>query len=100
MKNKNVAWIIAIALVATIVVASLAVAIGAGVAVIFADGGEGTTSDQSEQTQESVESTADGSETQSGSDASESNPYGTTEVFDEFTNTEAVIGVETPENDD
>lgn len=99
MKKTNVVWIIAVVLVATVVIASLAVAIGAGVAVIFADGGEDTTSAQSsEQVSGSIESTASESESQSGS--TDSNPYGTTEIVDEFTNTEAIIGEEITEIDD
>ena len=105
MKKKNIGLIITTALIITVVVATIGVAIFAGVVAIFSDGAEETTAAQTEQVKgdenkETVENLGDGSSAGTTDNESNSVTTETVSVVDEADQTETINFPEVSENDD
>ncbi len=108
MKNKNWVLIIAVTLVITVVVGSLAVALFAGIVAMFAGDGNGEgTGTESQQVQGSGDGnevedhgTGEGTESGTGNGGTEnSGTTETTEPADGFENNESYTMVEVPEEE-
>lgn len=99
MKKKNLGLIFTTAIIALVLVATIGIAIFAGVVAIFSDNGEETTAPKTEQ----VTTTAgdDGkTETEGASDKGETTaPVETTTAADAFEDTETVVFPEIPEEE-
>ena len=103
MKKKNIGLIITTAIIALVVVATLGVAIFAGVVAIFSDnGGEETTAPKTEQTTTageggSTETEGTGGTTNNGETTA---PTETTTAAEEFDQSESIVFPEITESDD
>ena len=103
MKKKNIGLIITTAIIALVVVATLGVAIFAGVVAIFSDNGEETTAPKTEQTTTAGEGGNAATESAGGNTTNDGEtpaPTETTTAAEEFDQSESIVFPEITESDD